>query len=1761
MEKKIKILVAEHDAHDQEMILAELKNGDIHFEIEMVQNESHYRKALKHFLPDVILCNYTFSSIHGTTAFIIKEELAPDTPFILISGHIEEENAIELIKKGVTDFVIKDRIFTLHSKIIRALNEAEERKQKYIKEKELVVSEYHLAEAQKVAKMGSWQFDVHTGKITWSKELYNIFSVDNNKFNSTYDSYLNLIDEEDRLLVKEITTNTQLTGAHFTVEYRITTSQGEKRIIREQGYGKKDEAGKIIAVFGTAQDITERKNAENEIKMSEEKRKLIMNAALDAIICIDLNGYITFWNPQAELIFGWTEKEALGQLLANLIIPEQYRKRHNDGMAHYLKTGKGPVLNKLMELSAIRKNDEEFPIELTIKSIKLEGHEFFCAFIRDITVRKKTDAALHKAYVEKNMVLESIDDGFFALDTNSIVTYWNKRAEILLGTKKEELIGKNLHEVFTAWGSSIFYDNFVKALTERITLHFEAFSSISNKWFAVSAFGSDNGLSVYFKDVTEQKNAAEKIKESELRYRSLIEQATDSICILDTSGKFIEVNSSACSMFDYSREEMLQLYMTDVLFEEDLEKDPIKMEELKSGKTISNERRIKRKDGTAVEVELSGKMIEDGKIIVFGRDISERKVSERLIRESEVKYRSFFESSMDGTLLTVPNGEILSANPAACEIFKMTEDEICVAGLNGIVDLTDSRLSVLLEERQRTGKAKGELTFLRKDGSKFEAEISSTIFTDSFGRDRTSMSIRDISERKAAESKLKQTSKELQQTLSDLNKILDFSMDIICTVDNAGKFVQVNAASQAIWGYSPEELINIHYTNFLHAEDVELNTLKNIAIKHGEPATMFENRFIHKNGSIVPMLWSANWDEQDQLMYYVGKDATEKKRLEKTNEIERQRFYGLYLNAPSCMGILKGPNHVYEMANPLYLELIGKSDIIGKSVKEVLPELESQGIYEILDTVYSTGNTFSANEMLVKFDLKGDGVLVDTYLNFICQAHRNHDDEIDGILFFMIDVTEQVMSRRKIEESEKRYRQIVETAQEGIWLIGEDNKTTFVNSKMCEILEYTEAEMIGKDIYFFMDEEGKQIAANLMQMKREGHAGQDYFKYISKSGKEVWTNLSANPLFDENGIYKGSLAMVTDITEKKRADQEMSWLINNTQESFILLDTSLNIVSFNNQFEQLYSKYLKSTVVKGNSILDYVQPERRTMVQEIYSRVLKGFEEEAEINIPLPDGSVKTFALKYKPAKDEHEKTIGVFVSAIDITEKKKSEQQLIIQEKRYRALVENGEDGVIILSPEGNLVYTSPTTEKILGYAEEELWKMNLFKFFHSNDLAEAMKVWEQVMNNPGVSLPDNTIRILHKDGSWRWLESTLTNMLHDHALKGIVVNFRDVTEKIQGEQLREFERIDKEALINTTNDFIWSVSSEFKLIAANEAFTKFMKDFYSYTLLPGDELLKKGMFSDEYLTLWQELYNRVLSGESIVKEMHRPSNGKHFEKWFETTLNPIYSNQKVTGIACYSRDTTERKQAEIHLKALNENLQKQAKELILSNADLEQFAYIASHDLQEPLRMITGFLAQLQKKYHQIIDDKGKQYIEFAVDGAKRMRQIILDLLEFSRVDRTEDMREDIDLNELVYEVEIIFRKKIQEKNATVVSDHLPVINGFKSPLRQVFQNLISNALKYTEKEQPPKIKITSKELQDFWQFAITDNGIGMEAEYFDKIFIIFQRLHNKNEYSGTGMGLAISKKIVETHGGRIWVESTLGKGSTFYFTLPKLNGEMSN
>ncbi len=614
--------------------------------------------------------------------------------------------------------------------------------------------------------------------------------------------------------------------------------------------------------------------------------------------------------------------------------------------------------------------------------------------------------------------------------------------------------------------------------------------------------------------------------------------------------------------------------------------------------------------------------------------------------------------------------------------------------------------------------------------------------------------------------------------------------------------------------------------------------------------------------------------------------------------------------------------------------------------------------------------------------------------------------------------------------------------------------------------------------------------------------------------------------------------------------QKFELLMRNTEEPFVLIDTNYTIITFNEQFKNQYFKYFGKEFLKGDSILEYAQPHRVDLLKKMYLDVFNGQTFQSEIEIPFPDNSKRTFLNKYKPALNEDGKIMGAFISSSDITGKLIFEGLQKTTEKRFQALIENASEIISLTNKEGNIIYVSPSLSKITGYSFDELIDVKHFvDKMHPDEKKDSKTMLEEVLKNPGVPIY-RLNRIIHKNGGIIWMEGTVTNLLHNENVQAIVSNFRNITEKKEAEEkLKEsentlrtiFDNIEEGIILLDEKCIIKAFNSK-----ANENNMIATKD-----LKIGESLID--YIKPERVDYFKECMNKTLNGESVEYDIdYKQNDGTH--KWFHATLKPVKENKTVKGVCIARRDITKRKNSEAELKAGELKYKLLSEELAAANTELEQFAYTASHDLQEPLRMITSFLTQLELKYKDQLDDKAKQYIYFATDGATRLRKIILDLLEYSLAGRKTVEFEQVNIETVLAETIQLSRKTIEEKSAVVEWNNMPVLTANRSSMLQVFQNLIGNALKYQKAGQKPILKINAVETNTHWQFSFSDNGIGIEPQFFEKIFIAFHRLHNRSEYDGTGLGLAICKKIIENHGGRIWLESNPDKGSTFHFTLLK-------
>ncbi|TVR29253.1 MAG: PAS domain S-box protein, partial [Balneolaceae bacterium] len=513
-------------------------------------------------------------------------------------------------------------------------------------------------------------------------------------------------------------------------------------------------------------------------------------------------------------------------------------------------------------------------------------------------------------------------------------------------------------------------------------------------------------------------------------------------------------------------------------------------------------------------------------------------------------------------------------------------------------------------------------------------------------------------------------------------------------------------------------------------------------------------------------------------------------------------------------------------------------------------------------------------------------------------------------------------------------------------------------------------------------------------------------------------------------------------------------------------------------------------------------------------------------------------------------KTIAINLGSAIENEDAEEALQKAFEEKN--AILDSIGDGFFAVDKDFTITYWNRQAEIMSHTRRDDIIGKNLWTVFPEGKDISSYELYHKAIEKQEKQHCEDFFAPLDK-----WFEISAYP-----SESGLSVFFKDVTER---NKARREIQVSNERFIKVSDaskDAIWDFDVQNENLFWGKGFnslfgydldkTKPTLGFLISRIHPGDrERVAQNIenyMSDASKTDWFEEYKFQRENGSYAYVMDRAVFIRN-------------KNKEVTRVVGAMTDLTRQKEFEESLKQLNIELEQRAKQLATSNAELEQFAFVASHDLQEPLRMITGFLAQLEKKYDHLLDDKGKKYIHFATDGARRMRQIILDLLEYSRVGRIDSERERVDLNALVEDTLSLNRKLISERNAKIQVQEMPVIKASKGPMRQLFQNLVNNALKYHKKGSAPVVDISWSEDDDFWHFEVRDNGIGINAQYSQKIFNIFQRLHGKEDYSGSGMGLAICKKIVEEHGGSIGVKSEDGKGSTFYFSIEKNQREIAN
>ncbi|MGM0635422.1 MAG: PAS domain-containing protein [Bacteroidota bacterium] len=806
---------------------------------------------------------------------------------------------------------------------------------------------------------------------------------------------------------------------------------------------------------------------------------------------------------------------------------------------------------------------------------------------------------------------------------------------------------------------------------------------------------------------------------------------------------------------------------------------------------------------------------------------------------------------------------------------------------------------------------------------------------------------------------------------------------------------------------------------------------------------------------------------------------------------------------------------------------------------------------------------------------------------------RNEEGEATRAVGALQDISAKKEEKQRLQLMES----VIKNTNDGILItkahpISNDGpEIIFANQAFLKMTGYSLEEVVGKTPRIFQGPRSDRKALNELKIALEKEQPKETTTVnYTKTNQPYWVNFNVSPIKNESGKVTHFIAVERDITEQKNQALEKELIANTT----CIFNNNENLIKSLDQFLPYIARFgdydtaeiwssdtfdhslkMLSKFATTNAGKNFYRESRATDVfaygEGIPGTVWKSKQFQLWENVDNDKKFIRYQSAKVSGMK--HFLALPLFhqseLTAVLVLGTQKGKEQLdfylpILNElqeffgaelhrKRLQDelnnLFQSAPDIICVTDFYGVFRKINPAVKDVLGYSAEELIGKKFYEFVHAEDVKKTQKEVEVLNRNfPSYSFQN---RYVSKSGELKWLSWTATPSPDEGLIFAVA---KDITEyKITEKKLKETnDRFLKVA--QATNDAIWDFNLETEELFWGEGF---------YTLF-GHRPSDFDSIQDWIIRVHPEDYDRV--NESFQSALSE----KNIQKWEETYrfkkadgdyahvidrgLIVRNEHKKPTRMVGSVIDITYQKKHEKALLELNHQLKKHTKDLELSNAELEQFAYVASHDLQEPLRMITSFLSLLQKRYEEDLDEKAHQYIHFAVDGATRMRQIILDLLEYSRVGRKDTEKASVDLNELITDYRLLRKKKMEEIQATIETFDLPTIKNSPAALTQIFHNIIDNSLKYSRKNVATKVVVTAKDKEKYWEFSISDNGIGIEEEYFEKIFVIFQRLHGREEYDGTGMGLAIVKKNIDSLNGKIWVESTIDNGSTFYFTIPK-------
>ena len=1459
-----------------------------------------------------------------------------------------------------------------------------------------------------------------------------------------------------------------------------------------------DGDGVLAGWRGVTRDITGLKRAEAALRESEEQYRALVEDARSIILRHDASGRITFFNEYAETFFGFTKDEVLGRPATETIVPPR------DSSGRYLE-----------------------------------------AMVADLAVHPERYA------------------------TNENVT-------------------KNGDRVWIHWSNRPVFD----------------------------ADGSVREFLSVGTDITDRRRAEEEVRRNRATLKAALESMTDAVVIADADGRLVEMNGACAPFYRFgSRDDYLWTIAEYPAILEGFSPDGTRLPPEEwiipralRGETGTNvEYPLRRRDTgeTWIASYGFGPIRDDAGAIVgavvVGRDVTEQKRAEAALRESEEEYRLIVEHAPTAIFeIDYAGPRFRRVNDAMCRVLGYSRDELLAMDPGALLD-DESRER--LSGRVRTALGGGPLGGMAayrcraRDGREIWAELDvRPLYTDG-AMDGALVVAHDVTQRQRAG--------ERQAFLLRLGDAIRPLADPVAIQAEASRVLgeHLGGARAAYGEVAGDELVvvdrasaapgaapptgSFRMTEFGAAPVAELRAGRTTVVPELARAPGFTDAeraalgargvasFVGvplvKGGRLlaglvvfdgVPRGWTP--DEVALIEETAERTWAAVERAQAEEALRLTQFHYQALLEYSMLSFVRcrtlfdadGVPDDYEVleVNEAYLAMTGFSDLVGKRITEIVPGVD-RDLIDFHNEVALSGISRQTEVYSAPLDR---------------WYHVNVYSPTPGELVSLsLDITGRKRTEEALQESEAKYRELFATMDEGFALhelvlddggAPVDYRFLAVNPAFEAMTGLAAGEIVGR------------TAMEVLPGLEPGWV--ERYGRVATTGEPASFESYSAPLDRWYVVHASSpgpgrfATVFSDITERKRAEEAL-------REAEERLRFALDAGRFGTfYYTPATGEVARDERVKAfwglapgedldlAGVAERIHPDDRERVMHIFRSAFDPDGDgtyEADYRVVLPDGALRWIRARGRVRFQEADGTrTAVIMVGIEnnITGQKRVEAELTESAARLRAserdararaeeiatIYDTAPVGLCVIDRDLRFVRLNHRFAEINGVPVEA----HLGRTPHEvvPDLGEQAEAALQRVLETGETVEFEATGETPADpGVVRyWDERWVPIRDGAGAIAGVSISAMEVTERKRAEAaLQESAAKYRDLFMNDiTGDFV--AGADGRILDCNPAFAR----------LFGFASVEEALASSIVGT-----YTSPADRDALLERLRtegRIVNDERFRRRLDGT--PIHVVENILGIfdsdgnlvrtQGYIIDDTERHRAE-------EALRKYTEELRRSNEDLERFAYVSSHDLQEPLRSIVSFSQLLERRYKGQLGQDGDEYIDFIVEGGNRMQTLILDLLAYSRVNTNPQALRPTDVGAVMAAVERHLDPQLREAGAVLTHDPLPTVTADPLQLEQVFVNLVSNAIKFRRPDEPLRVHVSARREDGVWEFSVRDNGIGIEPEYFEKIFVIFQRLHTKDAYPGTGIGLAIVKRIIDRHGGRCRVESVPGEGSTFSFTLP--------